>query len=69
MELTVDSLLSDLLDDPQVEEYFEEHLSIVTNHPNLGMAKIMPFSTVVAMTQGGISEDELTKLKEFLETL
>jgi len=69
MALTVDSTIGDLLDNPKVEAYFKENLSMVTSHPNLAMAKSMSFKMVAMMPQAGISPDKVDALAEYLMSL
>ena len=69
MGLTLDSTIGELLSNQKVEAYFVENIPEVTNHPNLEVAKTMPFSTVAQMAADRISSDVVAKLDTFLQTL
>ena len=69
MALTLDNTLGELLDDPKVEAYFNENLQEIMTHPNLAMAKTMPFNTIAAMAGGRISMESIDNLEAFLKTL
>ena len=69
MALTLSSSVGELLDDPRVVEFFKENFEFLLNHPNLEMAKSMPFNMIVSMSQGKISNEDCDKIEAFLNTL
>ena len=71
MALTMDSTVAELFDDPKVFAFLEENFPELVNHPNLAMAKAMPFNVVAGMaqSQGRMSGEDCDKIEEFLKTL
>jgi hypothetical protein len=67
--LTIESSIGELLDDPKVYEYMSTNLPVITDHPNLEMAKAMPFNVVATMASDRISMDDVADLEAFLESL
>lgn len=65
MEVTLDSTLGTLLDDPQAKAVLDEYLPGISSNPLLGMAKGMSIRTILAMPQAaqfGLTEEKAEEI-------
>ncbi|MGD8244050.1 MAG: hypothetical protein PVI63_02530 [Anaerolineae bacterium] len=65
MEVTLDTTLGTLLDNPQAKAVLEEYLSGISSNPLLGMAKGMSIRTILAMPQAaqfGLTEEKAEEI-------
>jgi len=61
MELTLDTTLGTILDDPRAKAVLDKHLPGVSSNPLVGMAKGMTLNMILSMPQA--AELGLTKEK------
>jgi hypothetical protein len=65
MEVTLDTTLGTLLDNPQAKAVLEEYLPGISSNPLLGMAKGMSIRTILAMPQAaqfGLTEEKAEEI-------
>jgi hypothetical protein len=65
MEVTLDTTLGTLLDDPQATAVLDEYLPGISSNPLLGMAKGMSLRTILAMPQAaqfGLTEEKAEEI-------
>jgi hypothetical protein len=65
MEITLDTTLGTLLDDPQAKVVLDEYLPGVSSNPLVGMAKGMSLRMILAMPQAaqlGLTEEKAEEI-------
>jgi hypothetical protein len=55
--------LGTLLDDPEAVAVITKYAPDVANHPMLGMAKPMPFGTIIGLAGGQLPAEKIAELK------
>lgn len=65
MEVTLDTTLGALLDDPQAKEVLESYLPGITTNPLVAMAKGMSLRTILALPQAaqfGLTQEKVEEI-------
>ena len=69
MSFSIESKLSDLLDNETTKAILEKHLPGISTHPQIAMGKGFALSMVAKFSGGLITEDLLAKVNEELTAL
>ncbi len=69
MKLTLESKISELLDDEQGRQIVEKHLPGLSSHPMIAMARAMTLGQIVPFSGGQITEERLQAIAADLEKL
>jgi len=65
MELTLDTTLGTILDDPKAKAILDKHLPGVSSNPLVGMAKGMTLNMILSLPQAaelGLTKEKVEKL-------
>ncbi len=65
MEVTLDTTLGTLLDDPQAKQVLESYLPGITTNPLVAMAKGMSLRTILALPQAaqfGLTQEKVEEI-------
>ena len=69
MSYSIDTKLGDLLDNEQTKAILEKHMPGISTHPQIGMGRGFPLSTVAKFAGGMITQDMLDKVNAELAAL
>lgn len=69
MTYSIDSKLSDLLDNPATQAVLEKHLPGISTHPQVSMGRSFPLKIVAQFSGGLITSDALEKIGADLQAV
>ena len=69
MELTLDSTLGTILDDPKAKAVLDKHLPGVSSNPMVGMAKGMTLNMILSLPQAAQLGLTKEKAQEILDEI
>jgi hypothetical protein len=69
MSYSIESKLGDLLDNEQTKSILEKHMPGISTHPQIGMGRGFPLTTVAKFAGGVITQDMLDKVNVELAKL
>ncbi|MCL1846986.1 MAG: hypothetical protein FWF91_03355 [Coriobacteriia bacterium] len=69
MAITFDSLVKDLLADPEAVALFEEMVPGISTNPAMKMIGGMPLSAAVKLPQSGFTPEMIEELKAKIEAM
>ena len=69
MSFSIESKLSDLLDNETTKAILEKHMPGISTHPQIAMGRGFALSMVAKLSGGLITEDLLAKVNAELATL
>lgn len=69
MSYSIETKLGDLLDNEATKAILEKHMPGISTHPQIGMGRGFPLSTVAKFAGGMITQEMLDKVNAELATL
>ena len=69
MSYSIETKLGDLLDNEATKAILEKHMPGISTHPQIGMGRGFPLSTVAKFAGGLITQEMLDKVNAELATL
>lgn len=69
MKLTIESKISELLDNEGSREIVEKHLPGLSTHPMIGMARGMTLNQIMPFSDGQVTPEVIEAISEDLENL